>query len=400
MSRSELAELVNDAVYRHTGRLAGLDGHYVAKLERGIIRWPGADYRSALREVLGAATDSDLGFHRPRRCADTGTLLPPSLLSANETERERLARVLASPDRADMATVRHLADVLDAQRHIEDTIGSSRLLDMVRAEIELVEKLTRQAPPELRPALVALVAEYHQFAGTVCDDSGDHRAALHHYELAMTAGKEVSDANLVASIFGYRSHLAWRLRDPVSVIELAQAGLRDSRRLSPAVLGALAQMQARGHAMHSDSAIADRLIDATEQLTNQAYEHPEDEPPWAYRQTPERVLFQRSVAYDELGRHREAGVLAEKARIALPSTYRRDHGRWNATLALARAHDGDVPGALVAGWQALVILLDTGSAYTIADLQRMRRVLDRQQVDQALLDEFDRVLHLVTGSEQ
>lgn len=397
LSRSELAELVNAAVYRHTGRLAGLDGHYVAKLERGVIRWPGADYRRALREVLGAATDSDLGFHRPRTCADTGTLLPSTLLLANETERERLAGVLAGPYRVDNPTVRHLTEVLAAQRRIEDMIGSPGLLAAVLAEIELVEKLTRQACPELRPALVALVAEYRQFAGWVSDDCGDHRAALHHYERAMEAAKEVNDANLVASIFGLRSHLAWRLRDPADVIELARAGLRDSRRLSPAVLGAIAQMQARGHAMHSDSAIADRLIDTTEQLTNQAYEHPEDEPPWAYRQTPEQALFQRSVAYDELGRYREAGVLADKALTALPQSRRRDHGRWAASLAVARTHDGDVPGALIAGWQALVILLDTGSANTTADLRRMRRVLDHQLADQALLDEFDRVLQLITG---
>ena len=400
LSRSELAELVNAAVYRHTGRLASLDGHYVAKLERGVIRWPGADYRRALREVLGVATDSDLGFHRPRRCADTGTLLPPSLLSASEAERERLARVLAGPDRVDTTTVSHLREVLAAQRRIEDTLGSPRLLDVVRAEIELVERLARQARPELRPALVDLVAEYHQFAGWLCDDGGDHRAALHHYERAMEAGTEVDDANLVASIFGLRSHLAWRLRDPADVIELAQAGQRDSGRLSPGVFGAIAQMQARGHAMRSDGAIADRLIDTTEQLTIQAYEHPEGEPPWGYRQTPERAQFQRSVAYDELGRHREAGVLADKARIALPPSHRRDRGWWAASLALARAHDGDVPGALVAGRQALVILLDTGSTNTIAYLRRMRRVLDRQQVDQALLDEFDRLLHLITGPER
>ncbi|MGH3795390.1 MAG: hypothetical protein ACRDSP_10905 [Pseudonocardiaceae bacterium] len=96
LSRAELAELVNAAVYRHSGRVAALDGHYVAKLERGVIRWPGSAYRRALREVLGAATDSELGFRRPRRVADAGPPLSPSaLVPANETERERLAGVLA-----------------------------------------------------------------------------------------------------------------------------------------------------------------------------------------------------------------------------------------------------------------------------------------------------------------
>lgn len=155
-------------------------------------------------------------------------------------------------------------------------------------------------------------------------------------------------------------------------------------------------MQARGHALRDEAAFADRLIDTTEWLTDQAHEHPEDEPWWAYSQTPERALFQRGIAYLELGRHREASDLFDKAQAALPASYRRDHGRWAASLALARAHDGDVAGAVTAGWQALAIVLDTGSD-TIADLQRMRRILDRQQADPAILDEFDGALREIIG---
>lgn len=398
LSRSELAELVNAAIYRRTGRVVALDGHYVAKLERGVIRWPGDDYRCALREVLGATTDSELGFRRPRRGADTAPLLLPStLLPANETERERLARVLTGPYRVDRAVVTHLTEVLAAQWHIEDTIGSSRVMPVIAAEIELVEHLTRQARGAVHATLVALVAEYHQFAGRMCDNSGDQRAALYHYGRAMQAGLEIDDATMVASVFGLKSHLAWGVRDAAGTVELAEAGQRDSPRLSPAVLGMIAQMQARGHALRSEGACADRLIDTTERLTDRAHEHPEDEPWWAYPQTPERALFQRGVAYLELDRHREAADLFGKARAVLPGSYRRDHGRWTANLALARAHEGDVAGAVTAGWQALAIVLDTGSVHTIADLRRMRRILDRQQADPAILDEFDGALRQITG---
>ncbi len=62
MSRSELAEAVCAWFWETTQRRYGLDGHYIAKLERGIIRWPSAVYRSGLRHVLNAATDSELGF--------------------------------------------------------------------------------------------------------------------------------------------------------------------------------------------------------------------------------------------------------------------------------------------------------------------------------------------------
>lgn len=62
MSRSELAEEVCAWLWRTTGERYGLDAHYIAKLERGVVRRPREAYRAALRHVLNAATDAELGF--------------------------------------------------------------------------------------------------------------------------------------------------------------------------------------------------------------------------------------------------------------------------------------------------------------------------------------------------
>ncbi|WP_433273073.1 ATP-binding protein [Actinosynnema sp. CS-041913] len=69
LSRQELAELVNEHVWRHHQRRVDVDANYVAKLERGVIRWPNAHYRAAFRAVLGASTDAELGFANNRRAA-------------------------------------------------------------------------------------------------------------------------------------------------------------------------------------------------------------------------------------------------------------------------------------------------------------------------------------------
>lgn len=53
-----------------------MDAHYVAKLERGVIRWPSADYRAALAAVLGADGDAALGFHPLARPAGNGAAVP------------------------------------------------------------------------------------------------------------------------------------------------------------------------------------------------------------------------------------------------------------------------------------------------------------------------------------
>jgi hypothetical protein len=65
MSRAELAEAVCTWLWETTETKYELDGHYLAKLERGAVRWPGAAYRSGLRFVLNVADDSELGFVPP-----------------------------------------------------------------------------------------------------------------------------------------------------------------------------------------------------------------------------------------------------------------------------------------------------------------------------------------------
>ncbi|MDG4833979.1 hypothetical protein O7627_32430 [Solwaraspora sp. WMMD1047] len=62
-SRQELANRLNGVLSALTGKEYTLDANYVGKLERGVIRWPHADYRQALRTILGAASDAELGLY-------------------------------------------------------------------------------------------------------------------------------------------------------------------------------------------------------------------------------------------------------------------------------------------------------------------------------------------------
>src|SRR5690349_876222 len=71
MSRPELADAVNAALDRlYPGRDLGshyVDFRWIGKLERGEHRWSSDERRTALRHVLGATTDTELGLYSPRR---------------------------------------------------------------------------------------------------------------------------------------------------------------------------------------------------------------------------------------------------------------------------------------------------------------------------------------------
>jgi transcriptional regulator with XRE-family HTH domain len=96
MSQRELAEAVTAHLFRHTTRVVALDRHYISRLERGRSRWPIADYRNALRAVLNAATDADLGFCvKPRRFAErrVGQTEAVARIAAHTTGRTTSVKV-------------------------------------------------------------------------------------------------------------------------------------------------------------------------------------------------------------------------------------------------------------------------------------------------------------------
>jgi len=67
MSRSELATLVNALLFGpDKARFGSFNANYLGKLERGEIHWPQDQYRAALRHILKADTDEDLGFYDPQ----------------------------------------------------------------------------------------------------------------------------------------------------------------------------------------------------------------------------------------------------------------------------------------------------------------------------------------------
>ena len=66
MSRQRLADEVNALAPGNPGHF--MTSTAVARIEQGVVRWPSAPRRRALRRVLGAASDADHGlFDRRRR---------------------------------------------------------------------------------------------------------------------------------------------------------------------------------------------------------------------------------------------------------------------------------------------------------------------------------------------
>ena len=96
-TRRELVVEVNRFLYGDAAAAghSAFNRNYLGKLERGEITYPSAEYRSALRSVLGVATDEELGFF-DRRCAK------PNAVDALATPVERIYAVDMVSDAAEV----------------------------------------------------------------------------------------------------------------------------------------------------------------------------------------------------------------------------------------------------------------------------------------------------------
>jgi hypothetical protein len=136
MSRSELADTICAWLWDTTEIKYDLDGHYIAKLERGAVRWPGAAYRSGLRHVLGVATDNDLGF------------FPPSGIALNESEPTPPASMVGHDDDLVNAGDESIALLSFAE---ESNVGALTV-EQLQADIERIARSYLRMP--IRPLFV------------------------------------------------------------------------------------------------------------------------------------------------------------------------------------------------------------------------------------------------------
>jgi len=159
MSRQELAEAVNAAVFAETGRVSALTANYVGKLEAGLHRWPIESTRRVFRAVLGAERDADLGFFivYGTRAGTEDTATPadgdtepspgrrPAEADGCPVPGGTQDRPTAAGDRADPltpnASARHLLGAeLRRWRHARG-LSAAQLAGLVYASRELLHKI-------------------------------------------------------------------------------------------------------------------------------------------------------------------------------------------------------------------------------------------------------------------
>ncbi|MEU9889717.1 hypothetical protein [Sphaerisporangium sp. NPDC051011] len=292
MSRQELADLVNAWIHEHLGRVACLTANYIGKLERGLVSWPNADYRAALRDLLGAGADRDLGFRRPRRHARGATTVTD--VDRKDFLRTALGTALSVPladlliptepstvpavvSPADIQEIRTIAGLFSTWDH---TYGGSLVREAVNAQLRQSVALLDKArcPPQLHVDLYAAVGVLGHAAGFMAFDAYAHNDARRMFRLALACAEQAGDWHLRAKVLSSMARQAIWCGDPDKGMTLVELAMVRSDRLTPAERAMLLSARARALAKLGRSQETVNTVGlADEEFTRV---RPEEEAPW------------------------------------------------------------------------------------------------------------------------
>jgi tetratricopeptide (TPR) repeat protein len=239
LSRRELADAVRGYLWQTHQVNDGIDGTYIGHLETGRHRWPGAHRREALRTVLGARTDADLGFYSsPRGPAPRtgqprsapGAMLPSTAVGVEELAEAPpwhtpsqpqptpgfrdplwwgITTVAASsglfgpepPPRVGAGDVDRLNAIMALVRSMCHQYGSGNVVDQISGLADAATRLRQSACSDwLRPQLLAAICLAHFRAGWSAFDALRYADASRHYRQAEVLAVEAGDRPLVAYV--------------------------------------------------------------------------------------------------------------------------------------------------------------------------------------------------------
>ena len=178
-------------------------------------------------------------------------------------DRDRVRRALDDPSRIDPATLAHTEEILRSLRRQGDVLGPDMALRTAMAQRDVMARVAKVGPSELRPWALSILAEITQLIGWLLFNLGDYRAAQHYYDDARSAAHDAKNNDLVTYIICTMSHLAtWQGKPRVGIDHAIAAGAWANKSGSTAARAYAADVAARAYAADRQP---DECLEALEQ---------------------------------------------------------------------------------------------------------------------------------------
>ncbi|MEV4708328.1 hypothetical protein [Actinoplanes sp. NPDC049316] len=428
MSRQELAEAVNTYLADRYSAITSLDENDIGKLERGEYRWPREQRREALRAVLHAQSDQDLGFYivRGPRTAPIDEHRNERSPDASQAVAARLQEIGsgAVENKTDVGLVRRAGaawfgmlpdDLLDLpgpwstqmeappkieQAHVEALRRSTVLFEqwdhqygggLARAAMSgQLEWVCRAARTSImsgatRRSWQASAARLGDLAGWACFDAGDapqlvERFFLKAIQLAGEADDVQQRTHTATSMSRHLTYLG-RTDEALEMSSLARLGWRHLPPLGRAVIGIV---EARAYGKIGNTAACREAVELCDHhFATSAPDGPHDET-WGYYADEGQILGDAGHGLFDLALRSDDHIQAEitigrlEAAYALhPADVVRSRALTMIRIASLKARHRDIDEALAAAEIAVAEAGQLQSHRVTDDLRLLSRILGR-----------------------
>jgi tetratricopeptide (TPR) repeat protein len=269
---------------------------------------------------------------------------------------------------AEMNPIETLRQLRRALINADNLLGAGAVLPAVHGQIQVIRQLRGDCRGADRRALLALQAQYAEFAGWLHQDARDFQAAGYWLDRALEWSHAATDHELATYVMARKSQLAGDMRDATSAIDLAGAAGSMARKASR-LKATAATYGAHGYALAGQRTACLRAIDGAREMAGRLDADPES--PWATWLDGAYIDVQRGRCLSALGDHAKAATVFQQAIRDLPPAFRRDRGVYLAREALAHAGAREPEQAAAVGMQAVAIAHDTQSGRVIDELAQV-----------------------------
>jgi hypothetical protein len=416
LSRQDVAEFVNTWIHDTTGRRVELDENYIGKLERGVIRWPNKLYRQAIRTVLHANNDAQLGFYAPHR----------QMATVTEVDRQQFLRLSATvmalpwlelltpptptpiPGKIGLTEIEHIRSTTAAFRSWDNTHGGGLAREAVFAQLRWSAQLLHSdCPEELRPQLFTAVAHLGSVAGYMSFDAFAHDDARRAFHFSLACAEQGGNWQLRALILSYMTRQAALCGQPDDGLTYIETALVRCERLTATERASLHATKARalaklGRVQETLAAVG--MADDEFTRANRA-----DDPLWinfydhtSHQGNTGEALFDISIdGRKTQSAQRLAYSVAHRASTAKPPEipYTRGRALSQAKLASLLMATGDPRQAAAIGQQAVNAAGHLRSRRATEYLRELHRLAGRQTAIPEAVELRDRITETLAADK-
>jgi len=235
---------------------------------------------------------------------------------------------------------------LQTIRKQNSALGPRVTLPAVLAQRNVMARLAKSAPAQLRARVVSVHAELSQIVAWQLFNLCDYRSAEHYYHDARTSAHEVEDNELVTHVLCDLSHLAtWQGQPRLGIDHAAAASARAQRTSSALSRAYAADIAARAYAADGQADECWAALDAERTAFAAGTENDASARSWWYFYDDSYLLSIRSECALRLGKPEEAWQAAAQSLTLIDPTDVHNYSYTSAGQAEARIQQGNIEEA-------------------------------------------------------